>query len=141
MAKKKQVLEFNFNKVYHIIESLEANKEEAVEKAIEVSSKFVQKDLDVFFDKGKGHHMTGKADEALIENPKIEHNRGRIEMFLGFDKTKPHGYLAYLFEKGTPKSNPKSYKFISKAFKNKKAISAMNYVLGEYWRNGGEKFK
>lgn len=137
MARKK-TLEFDFSKAYQIIDSLDKNKEEAVEKAIEVSSKHVQKDLDMFFE---SHKNTGKADKALIENPKIEKKLGRIEMQLGFDKTKPHGYLAYYFEKGTPKKNPKAYKFITKAFKNKKAISSLNYVLGEYWRNGGKNFK
>lgn len=129
--------EFNFNKAFQIIEALDTNKEVAVTKAIEVSSKWVQKDLDAFFEKGGSNYRTGRTDKSLVTNPKITNYLGRIEMQLGFE-AKKGGYVARYFEKGTPRIKPT--KFITKAFKNKRAVGAMNYVLGEYWRNGGTRF-
>lgn len=139
MARRRAV-EFNFDKAFAIIEALENNKEKAVTEAIEVSSKFVQKDLKEFAEsKAKEPGNTGLFRKALKENPKVENNYGRIEMRLGFYKNKPHGMVAAYFNKGTP-TTPRT-RFIEKAFKNKKAIGAMNYVLGEYWRDGGKNYE
>ena len=129
MARKK-VAEFNFNKAFALIEALDKNKEEAVEQAIINASRHVQKDLADFAESKK---QTGKFREALKENPQIENTNGRIEMELGFYKDKPHGYLAHYFNKGTP--TMKKTGFIDKAFKNQKAIGAMNWTLSLYFRN------
>ena len=132
MARRKTV-EFNFNKVYELIESLDKNKEEAVTEAIKTASKFVQNDLAEF---AESKAETGQFRKALKEDLKVENNHGRIELQLGFYKDKPHGMVANYFNKGTP--TIKKTGFIDKAFRNKKAIGAMNYVLGMYWRNNQE---
>lgn len=139
MARKKAI-EFDFSKAMAIIEALDENKEKAVSEAITVASRFVQKDLAAFADKVSHEPETsGDFRRALKENPKVENNYGRIEMYLGFYKNKPHGIVANFYNKGTP-NTPRTL-FIQKAFKNKKAVGAMNYVLGQYWRDGGKAYE
>lgn len=132
---KKRVLEFNFGKLFDLIEDLEDQKEVAAKEAIENASKIVQKDLDAFFD---SHTNTGQADEALIQNPQFTYVGERIEMKLGFDKNKPHGFLAYYFEHGTPKNNPPQYKFINTAFRQSKVRTEMRKTLKKYMQNSGK---
>ena len=122
----RRVLEFNFGKLYDLVEQLEDKKEEAAIKAIENAKELVQPELDVFFD---SHKITGSADDSLIKNPIIQNKNGKISMRLGFDKDKPHGYLAYYFEHGTPKNNPPEYKFINKAFRAHKVRNVMRKTL------------
>lgn len=129
MARRKAV-EFNFGKAFAIIEELEKNKEKAVEEAIMAASKIVQEELDMFAESKK---ETGYFHDSLKENPKIEKDRGRIEMVLGFDKTKPHGRAAYFWNKGSP-TTPKTM-FINKAFRSHRARNAMKTVLKKYWED------
>ena len=133
---KRRVLNFNFGKMYELIETLEENKEKAVIEAIGKAKELVQPELDKFFDQ---HKATGKADESLIENPQIENNNGKISMRLGFDKSKPHGYLAYYFEHGTPRNNPAEYKFINYAFRAHKVRNVMRETLKSYMKDSQEK--
>lgn len=125
----RRVLDFNFGKLIELVEILGDNAEPAVEEAIKNAANLVQPKLDAFFEE---HKETGKADESLIQNPKIVNERGKISMRLGFDKSKPHGEIAYYFEHGTPKSNPSEYKFIQKAFKSNAVRNAIRDTLKSY---------
>ena len=91
-----------FADVLENLKRLEADIKKPVEEALNVSADIVTAQLDIEI---KKHHVTGRTEKSLRDNPKVIWSGNKAEVEYGFS-IKDGGLASIFLERGTPKQKP-----------------------------------